>query len=100
MTETSLTNDELMWQRKTQAYRAEQTLFDEDTAKSIKYFSTVTEKFRQIEEKNRCVRVQFLDWLSTKLSIWSAKLKETSDNIHSPCMIKIGDTSVQGKLKK
>lgn len=46
-------------------------------------------KFEQIEEKNRCARVRFLDWLSEKLIVWSKRVKKMSDDIHSPCKIKI-----------
>lgn len=49
----------------------------------------VLNRFREIEEKNRCLRVQFLDWLSAKLAVWSTKVKKMSDDIHSPCKIKI-----------
>lgn len=50
-------------------------------------------KLDQIREKNKCIRVQFLDWLSDKVKhygdTWSAKLKEVSDRIDAPCVIKI-----------
>jgi hypothetical protein len=49
------------------------------------------DKFDKIEEKNRCLRVRFLDWLSAKLSNWSVRVKKVSDNIDSPCVIKVGD---------
>lgn len=48
------------------------------------------DKFDKIEEKNRCLRVRFLDWLSAKLSNWSVRVKKVSDNIDSPCVIKVG----------
>ena len=47
------------------------------------------DKFKKIDEKNRCVRVRFLDWLSTKLMSWSKSVKNMSDRIDSPCVIKI-----------
>lgn len=46
-------------------------------------------KFEEIEEKNRCLRVQFLDWLSDKLLNWSNKLHVMSVKIDSPCVIKV-----------
>jgi pimeloyl-CoA synthetase len=50
-------------------------------------------EFRRIEEKERCLRVKFLDWLSDKIAhygqTWSKKLKTMADNIHSPCAIKL-----------
>jgi hypothetical protein len=46
-------------------------------------------KFEEIEEKNRCLRVQFLDWLSDKLLDWSNKCHVASVKIDSPCVIKV-----------
>lgn len=46
-------------------------------------------KFEEIEEKNRCLRVQFLDWLSDKLLDWSNKCHVMSVKIDSPCVIKV-----------
>jgi len=48
-------------------------------------------EFEKIEEKNRCLRVKFLDWLSYQLADWSVRIKEVSDRIDSPCVIKIGE---------
>lgn len=53
------------------------------------------DKFDKIEEKNRCLRVRFLDWLSAKLSSWSVRVKKVSDGIDSPCVIKVGDKPAQ-----
>ena len=49
----------------------------------------VMQKFERIEEKNRCLRVQFLDWLSVKMHAWANGVKAMSDRIDSPCVIKI-----------
>jgi hypothetical protein len=49
----------------------------------------VMDKFRKIEEKNRCLRVQFLDWLSAKMHSWAVSIKAMSDRIDSPCIIKV-----------
>jgi hypothetical protein len=46
-------------------------------------------KLDKIEEKNKCLRVQFLDWLSDKLLNWSNRCHEMSVRIDSPCVIKI-----------
>lgn len=46
-------------------------------------------KFEEIEEKSKCLRVQFLDWLSDKLLDWSNKLHVWSVHIDSPCVIKV-----------
>jgi hypothetical protein len=49
----------------------------------------VMSKFERIEEKNRCLRVQFLDWLSVKMHAWADGVKAMSDRIDSPCIIKV-----------
>ena len=49
----------------------------------------VMQKFERIEEKNRCLRVQFLDWLSVKMHAWADGVKAMSDRIDSPCIIKV-----------
>ena len=46
-------------------------------------------KLQQIESKNKCIRVRFLDWLSLKLKNASTRIKSLSDRIDSPCLIKI-----------
>ena len=46
-------------------------------------------KFEEIEQKNKCLRVQFLDWLSDKLLDWSNKCHVKSVKIDSPCVIKV-----------
>lgn len=55
----------------------------------INYMKSLSTKLTQIEEKNRCIRVQFLDWLSVKLKNWSIAVKLAANNIHSPCIIKM-----------
>jgi hypothetical protein len=50
---------------------------------------TALQQFKKIEEKNRCVRVRFLDWLSLKLIDWSKKTKEMAERIDNPCAIKL-----------
>ena len=57
--------------------------------KEIATMVSLRNKFIQIEEKNKCVRVQFLDWLSEKLEKWSKMVKNVANNIHSPCIIKM-----------
>jgi hypothetical protein len=51
--------------------------------------NNVMRKFQQIEQKQRCLRVRFLDWLSDKLLSWSNKAHEMSVKIDSPCVIKL-----------
>jgi hypothetical protein len=46
-------------------------------------------KLRQIEDKSKCLRVQFLDWFSDKLLNWSNSCHEMSVRIDSPCVIKV-----------
>ncbi len=47
------------------------------------------QKLREIEEKSKCLRVQFLDWLSDKLLDWSNRVHEVSVKIDTPCVIKV-----------
>ena len=47
------------------------------------------QKFQDIEKKNRCLRVRFLDWLSDKLLNWSNRLHVMSVNIDSPCVLEV-----------
>lgn len=54
-----------------------------DTAKNV------LEHLAQIEQKERCIRVKFLDWLSDKLLSWSKKVHEMSVKIDSPCVIRL-----------
>lgn len=56
---------------------------------SVNTTKNVIAKFQQIELKERCLRVKFLDWLSDKLSIWSEKVHQMSVKIDSPCVIKL-----------
>ena len=59
--------------------------------KGGKEIAGILHTMHKIEEKNRCARVRFLDWLSAKLASWSVKVKQISDGIDSPCVIKLGD---------
>ncbi len=55
----------------------------------------VYEKFKQIEQKERCIRVKFLDWLSAKLLDWSKKVHDVSMRIDSPCIIKLPENKTE-----
>ena len=57
----------------------------------FKVIKNVMKEFERIEEKNRCLRVRFLDWLSYQLADWSVRVKKVSDGIDSPCVIKLGE---------
>lgn len=46
-------------------------------------------KLNQIEAKEKCLRVQFLDWLSDKLLNWSNRVHVMACKIDSPCLIEI-----------
>ena len=46
-------------------------------------------KLNKIEAKEKCLRVQFLDWLSDKLLDWSNRVHVMSANIDSPCLIEV-----------
>ena len=55
----------------------------------------VYEKFKQIELKDRCIRVKFLDWLSAKLLSWSQQVHQMSVRIDSPCVIKLPENKAE-----
>jgi hypothetical protein len=74
-------------------YGPRKTIRDSEDFQNIR---TVMQKFERIEEKNRCLRVQFLDWLSVKMHAWADGVKAMSDRIDSPCIIKI---EPKGKTK-
>lgn len=46
-------------------------------------------KLNKIEAKEKCIRVQFLDWLSDKLLNWSNRIHMMSVRIESPCLIEV-----------
>ena len=46
-------------------------------------------KLREIEAKEKCLRVQFLDWLSDKLLDWSNRIHVMASKIDSPCVIEV-----------
>ena len=49
----------------------------------------VWSKLNQIEAKEKCLRVQFLDWLSDKLLDWSNRVHVMACKIDSPCIIEV-----------
>jgi hypothetical protein len=67
-------------------YKPNTAIRDSEDFQNIR---NVMQKFERIEEKNRCLRVQFLDWLSVKMHAWADGVKAMSDRIDSPCVIKI-----------
>ena len=67
-------------------YKPNTAIRDSEDFQNIR---NVMSKFKRIEEKNRCLRVQFLDWLSVKMHAWADGVKAMSDRIDSPCIIKI-----------
>jgi len=52
-------------------------------------FLPMIQRFQEIEEKNKCLRVKFLDWLSNTLLDWSNQVHVVASNIDSPCVIKV-----------
>ena len=78
------TTDYLIKESKERAYK--QAV---DTTKSV------YEKFKQIEQKERCIRVKMLDWLSDKLLSWSKSVHQMSVNIDSPCAIKLPEKKTE-----
>ena len=49
----------------------------------------VLTRLQKIEAKEKCLRVQFLDWLSNTLLNWSNRIHVVSGNIDSPCIIEV-----------
>lgn len=66
-----------------------QKSFTKASSEIAKEMYSYNEKLREIEEKSKCLRVQFLDWLSDKLLNWSNRCHEMSVRIDSPCVIKV-----------
>lgn len=50
---------------------------------------TLWDKLNKIEAKEKCLRVQFLDWFSDKLLNWSNRVHVMSSKINSPCLIEV-----------
>jgi hypothetical protein len=67
-------------------YKPNTAIRDSEDFQNIR---NVMQKFERIQEKNRCLRVQFLDWLSVKMHAWADGVKAMSDRIDSPCIIKV-----------
>jgi hypothetical protein len=63
-------------------------MLDYASEEDILRIKNLQAKFNRIEDKNKCLRVQFLDWLSDKLADYSIKIKNVSDSIDAPCFIK------------
>lgn len=49
----------------------------------------VLSRMQKIEAKEKCLRVQFLDWLSDKLLDWSNRVHVISAKIETPCLIEV-----------
>ena len=67
-------------------YKSNPAIRDSEDFQNIR---NVMQQFEKIQEKNRCLRVQFLDWLSVKMHSWADSVKAMSDRIDSPCIIKV-----------
>jgi hypothetical protein len=67
-------------------YKSNPAIRDSEDFQNIR---NVMSKFEKIQEKNRCLRVQFLDWLSVRMHAWADGVKAMSDRIDSPCIIKV-----------
>lgn len=74
------------------------TVTDADHERMVNSFKDLRAKFEKIADKQKCMRVRFLDWLAAKIlhygKTWSNSIKRMSDKIDSPCIIKI---NVKGK---
>ena len=92
MSELELTDIEKA-KRIEEAKLATQKIIQESNEKEHKLaretYKNVMNKFTEIEEKNRCFRVRFLDWLSDKLLDYSRRAHELSTRISKPCAIKL-----------
>jgi len=49
----------------------------------------IWQRLNQIEAKEKCLRVQFLDWLSDKLLNWSNRVHAMAVKIDYPCLIEV-----------
>lgn len=49
----------------------------------------VLTRLQKIEAKEKCLRVQFLDWLSDTLLNWSNRAHVMACKINSPCIIEV-----------
>ena len=49
----------------------------------------VLTRLQKIEAKEKCLRVQFLDWLSDTLLNWSNRAHVMACKINSPCLIEV-----------
>ena len=56
------------------------------TAEEMK---VMLKRLEKIEAKEKCLRVQFLDWLSDKLLNWSNRVHVMAVKIESPCFIEV-----------
>ena len=61
----------------------------DEKSKGATDIENIWQRMNAIEEKSRCARVRFLDWVSAKLLAWSQAAHSMADNIHSPCAIKL-----------
>ena len=68
---------------------ASKDTLEDDRYPGAEEIENLWKKMNAIEEKNRCVRVRFLDWLSVKLLAWSNAVQDMSNRIDSPCAIKL-----------
>lgn len=62
---------------------------EEDRYPGAEEIENLWKKMNAIEEKNKCIRVQFLDWFSDKLLDWSNRTHVMSVRIDSPCVLKV-----------
>jgi len=71
---------------------------EEDTFKQqIGLVRNIAQKLGSIEEKNNCMKVRFLDWLSSKLKAWAEKLDDYSYSITTPCAVKLPEKKADTK---
>ena len=80
------------------------TIDQRETEQHIPDTKNTLTKLDQIAAKNKCLRVQFLDWLAVKVKhygdTWSANIQAVSNKIDAPCVIKVDYIADEVPLSK
>jgi hypothetical protein len=89
--ETSVVSEEYLQQRLKSLKHKEMVLSRDAVAinATVEDMKSLWTKLNKIEAKEKCLRVQFLDWLSDKLLNWSNRVHVMSSKIDSPCLIEV-----------
>jgi succinate dehydrogenase/fumarate reductase flavoprotein subunit len=89
--ETSVVSEEYLQQRLKSLKHKEMVLSRDAVAinATVEDMKTLWDKLHKIEAKEKCLRVQFLDWLSDQLLDWSNRVHVMASRIDSPCLIEV-----------